>query len=77
MGKPSDILTRRTEIRMNDKAYQALIEKACRLIFKDGRNVTSKKVNDLLKEQSLVPTWVSDETLSCYCSLLILPERIF
>ena len=67
MGKPSDMLMHRTEIRTNDKAYQALIEKAHWLIFKDGKNVTSKKVNNLLKEQSLVPTRVSDETLIVFC----------
>ena len=58
MGKPSDMLTRTTEIRTNDKAYQALINKARRLIFKHGKKITGKDVSDLLKDQSLVPTRV-------------------
>jgi hypothetical protein len=58
MGKPSDILTRTTDIRTNNKAYQGLINKAQRLIFKHSKKISGKDVSDLLKDQSLVPTRV-------------------
>ena len=48
MGKPSDMLTHTTDIRTNDKVYQALINKAWWLIFKHGKKITNKDVSDLL-----------------------------
>ena len=56
MGKPLDMLTRMTDIHTNDKAYQALINKAWQLIFQHGKKITGKGVSNLLKDQSLVPT---------------------
>jgi hypothetical protein len=69
------MLTRKTEIRMNDKAYQTLIKKARKLIFRDGKKVTSKNVSDLLKDQSLAPILVSNILIlvfRCSSSLLLL-----
>jgi len=63
MGTLSDMLMCRTGIRTNNKVYQTLIEKACQLVFKHGKKVMSKKVSDLLKEQSLVPIRVSDDSI--------------
>ena len=60
MGKPLDMLTRRTETRTNDKAYQALINKARKLIFKHSKKVSSKAVSDLLNDESLAPIRVSN-----------------
>ena len=65
---------------MNDKAYKTLIKKAWKLIFKHGKKITSKSVSDLLKDQSLVPTWVSDILIkySIYClPTTLLLEHIF
>ena len=69
MGKPSDMLTRMTDIRTNDKAYQALINKAQRLIFQHGKKITGKGVSDLLKDQSLVPTRVTYFDTICLLEL--------
>ncbi|KAF9220428.1 hypothetical protein BS17DRAFT_678346, partial [Gyrodon lividus] len=33
------------------------IKKACKQIYKDGKSISSKHVADLLKGQSLTPTW--------------------
>ena len=60
MGKPSDMLTRTTEMRTNDRGYQVLIKKARRLIFQLGKKITSKNISDLLQDQSWVPTRASE-----------------
>lgn len=51
---------------MNDKAYQTLINKARKLIFKHGKKVSSKAVSDLLKDESLVPTRVSNVSIPVF-----------
>ena len=54
------MLTHRTDIRMNNKAYQTFINKARKLIFKHGKKDSSKAVSDLLKDESLAPILVSN-----------------
>lgn len=58
MGTPTDMWIRKVHTRINDRAYQAAIKKARKYIF-HGKSLSSKKVEDLLKGTSLVPTRVS------------------
>ncbi|KAF8550589.1 hypothetical protein OG21DRAFT_1499714 [Imleria badia] len=55
MGKPSDMMTRTTQLRVNNNAYQSAIKAARKLIF-GGKSLNSKRVTDLLKDTSWVPT---------------------
>lgn len=59
MGKPADMFVRQSQIRVNNSTYQKAIKKACKWIFK-GKSLNSKKVNDLLKDNSWIPTQVSN-----------------
>lgn len=45
--------------RTNNNAYQNAIKQACKLIFM-GKPISSNKVNHLLKENSWVPTRVTE-----------------
>ena len=66
MGKPTDMFTRQAYPRVNDCGYQSLINKARKHIFK-GKSISSKVVEDLLKDHSWVPIRVSG--LSCRLQL--------
>jgi hypothetical protein len=55
VGTPKD-LERRTNLRVDDRRRQRKIEKARNIIYIQGKSITSKKVEDLLAEESLVPT---------------------
>lgn len=57
VGTPRD-LERRQDLRLDDKDRGLKIEKARRLMFAKGIPVTSKKIEDLLSEKSLVSTHV-------------------
>lgn len=57
VGTPRD-LERRQDLRLDDKDRERRIKKARRLMFAKGVPVTSKHLEDLLGEKSLVPTHV-------------------
>jgi hypothetical protein len=57
VGTPQD-LERRQDLRFDDKDRKRRIEKARRLMFAKGVPVTSKKIEELLSEKSLVSTRV-------------------
>ena len=57
MGTPRD-LERRQNLRLDDKDRQRRIKKARHLMYAKGVPVTSKKIEELLSEKSLVPTHV-------------------
>ena len=57
VGTPRD-LERRQELHLDNKDRQKRIEKARLQMFAKGIPVTSKKIEDLLGEKSLVPTRV-------------------
>lgn len=54
-----DMQQRETLCRMNDEVNRSIISKAREYIYKKNYAVNSQVVEDLLKEQSLVPTVVS------------------
>jgi len=53
---PDDMEIRRTQARCDDEDRQKKVEKACEFIYEKGYVVSSSHVEDLLKEESLVPT---------------------
>ena len=57
VGTPRD-LERQQDLRLDNKDRQKRIEKARLQMFAKGIPVTSKKIEDLLGEKSLVPTRV-------------------
>lgn len=57
VGTPRD-LERRRDLRLDDKDREKRIKKARWLMFAKGIPVTSKKIEELLSEKSLVPTRV-------------------
>ena len=60
VGTPLD-LERRQDLRLDDKDRKNRIKNARRYMFAKGLPITSKKVEDLLSEKSLVPTNVRAE----------------
>lgn len=54
-----DMQQRETLRRMNDEVNRSIISKAREYIYEKNYAVNSEVVEDLLKEQSLVPTVVS------------------
>ncbi|KIM21418.1 hypothetical protein M408DRAFT_104783 [Serendipita vermifera MAFF 305830] len=55
-GTPNDMIERSRRIRKDSLAVQALVLKARRSIFQDGKGVKSAAVEKVLKSHSLVPT---------------------
>jgi hypothetical protein len=51
-------------VRADSKANQDMVNRARRMMFEDGTNITSVFIDRLLKPQSLVPTRVSPFTKS-------------
>ena len=71
MGTLSD-LERQQNLRVDDTHRRRKIENAQKLIYVQGKSITSKKVEGLLAEESLVPTRASTNcsimwglTMSC------------
>jgi len=64
MGLARDIHFRLTNVR---RFFLDKVRRACEWIYKMGGGVTSKGVEDILKETSSVPTMVSSNNiLDCY-----------
>ena len=57
-----DLEIRRTQARRDDEDRQKKVEKARKFIYEKGYVVNSSHVEDLLKEESLVPTKVCIST---------------
>jgi hypothetical protein len=60
MGTKRDMRQRKTLARVDDQARRRKIESARNIIYKKNYAVDSNPVEALLKDQSLVPTFVSD-----------------
>jgi hypothetical protein len=58
IGTRRDMSERISLTRVDDNDYRAKISCARGLIFRDGYQVDSAAVNNLLKEESLVPVMV-------------------
>ena len=56
---PEDMEIRRSQTRRDDEDRQKKVKKACSFIYEKGYVVNSSHVEDLLKEESLVPTKAS------------------
>ncbi|KZV98671.1 hypothetical protein EXIGLDRAFT_606761 [Exidia glandulosa HHB12029] len=56
MGTKEDMETRRSEIRVDDAARRSKVEAARKVIYKDGYAVNNERIEDLLKDESYVPT---------------------
>jgi hypothetical protein len=63
MGKPQDMKQRETKARVDDNNRMRKVNTAREIIYKKNYAVDSEPVETLLKEQSLVPTPVSDRAL--------------
>lgn len=59
LGTKLDAQRRKNLLRHDDEDRRRKVSRSRTLIFKDGRNVTSEAVEDLLKDESLTPTKVS------------------
>jgi hypothetical protein len=60
MGTSSDMTTRKHDLCMGDKDLRKKISRARHLIFKYRASISGVRVKDLLQDESLVPTYVSD-----------------
>jgi hypothetical protein len=60
MGTKLDAQRRKDLLRHDDEDRRRKISRSREFIFKDGRNVNSENVENLLKDHSLTPTRVSD-----------------
>ena len=58
MGTKTDMTRRVKRARVDDKETRRRIRSARKFIFKYGRGPDSKKIDDLLQEDSLLPTRV-------------------
>jgi len=58
IGSKTDVKQRLNLIRVDSEEQQHDIEDACRLIFEKGVNITSERVEKILRPESLVPTRV-------------------
>lgn len=58
LGTQHDMDTRRNDRRVDSADRQIAVNKARDLIYNKGLNVNSKRVDDLLKPESLTPTEV-------------------
>lgn len=58
LGTPVDNKIRSERVRRDDDARQQAVEAARKLIYEDGYVVNSERVEELLKETSLIPTVV-------------------
>ncbi|KAJ7078763.1 hypothetical protein C8R43DRAFT_1177846 [Mycena crocata] len=56
LGTPKDTAVRVEQVRRDDTARRDKVAEARKLIYEDGYVVNSTKVDDILKEESLVPT---------------------
>jgi len=69
MGLARDIHLRRTNVR---RFFLDKVHRAHEWIYKKGRGVTSKGVEDILKETSSIPTMVSSNNiLDCYTFIIV------
>jgi len=59
IGLKTDLKQRIKLLRMDSDARRETIEIARRLMFEEGINITSKRIEELLRPHSLVPTRVS------------------
>ncbi len=59
IGSKTDLKQRLKLARVDTIARRRKIERARGLLFQQGVNITSKRIEDLLQSESLVPTWVS------------------
>ena len=59
IGSNTDQKQRLKLVRVDSNARRGKIEAARRLMFDQGVNITSKRIDALLQSQSLVPTRVS------------------
>jgi hypothetical protein len=58
IGLKTDTKSRLSLVRKDDKARQKKVEDARRLMFEKGVNITSEKIEKLLRPHSLTPTRV-------------------
>src|SRR3981081_3339263 len=59
IGSKTDTKSRLQLARKDDKARQRKVEVARRLMFERGVNITSEKIEKILRPESLTPTRVS------------------
>jgi hypothetical protein len=60
LGMPRDRQQRETLARISDARHLSLVESARKIIYVNNRTVNSTFVENLLKEESLVPTTVGN-----------------
>lgn len=59
MGMIMDMRRRKTKARHDDESYREKIRNARALIYDDKLAVNGNRIDNLLKDQSLVPTKVA------------------
>ena len=64
MGTRDDIEMRAMNVQVSNEAWMAKVKKASKYIFCSGAGVNGDHVNEILQNESLVPTYVS-----CYLTL--------
>jgi len=63
IGSKTDTNSRLKLIREDSEARRKLVEDARRLMFEEGVNITSERIEKLLRPHSLTPTRVRTSTL--------------
>lgn len=59
MGTKLDMKRRERTQRTDNERRRRRVEQARALMFKQGASINSQRVQNILNEESLVPTWVS------------------
>jgi len=67
MGKPQDMVQRRTLARIDDIRRRTRVKAAQQSIYEKNNVINSRAVEDLMQEESLVPTSVS--SFICFAGL--------
>ena len=62
MGTPSDMRRRQLLVRTDDNSRREKVLRARELIYERNYAVSTTKIEDLLRDQSLVPTTVSEDS---------------
>lgn len=70
LGTRADQKIRVTHQRVDDEVRQSKVQQARDLVYTEGYVVTSQRVEEILKDESLVPTKVSPFCASECCSII-------
>ena len=75
MGMPRDMTQRRSLARVDDIQRRSRVKAAHEAIYVKNSGIDTVAVENLLKEESLVPSAVS--TFLCFCAIRLIVYQLF